>query len=176
MIYIQSKYFEEGICLAQKKLIRLKHKSDDPKLDLEESAVIIIRTPNKIKVNKNSTKYKKEYKYFSILFNEHVIKKIINKLIKTPNSRRILFNFWNNKTDFSENLNSTCLTHIYFRKQQNKLNMHTHMRATESQYLLPIDIYFCNQLHNQICKLSRIPIGIYTHSIDSFHTYKPGVF
>jgi len=191
MIIIKTNSIISAVKLAYFDLLNSKNIPNDQDLIKEDSAIISISNVDKeplvinivgkkILCDYNWRKYfpdidikkiKKEIKYWEKEFIEkRKIKIIINYLRNYPQSRRAIVNFWH---DNHKNLNNkcTCITYLYFRLINNKLEMHSHVRANNLFILVFVDMVILSQFQKIVAKELGLDVGKYIHFVDSFHFY-----
>ncbi len=98
------------------------------------------------------------------------IKTIIEKLKKDPFSKSAQASLWIPKIDNNES-KKPCLQILWFRIENNKLVMHSHMRANDGYKKLMMNLNVFVEVMRYISNELRVPIGKYIHFVDSFHFY-----
>ncbi len=96
------------------------------------------------------------------------IKQIIEYLRKKPTGKRAQASIWNQEVDLYGKI-SPCLQLLWFQIINGKLEMHTHMRATDCYGKLLMNINEFITLQNFIAKKLELKSGLYVQFIDSLH-------
>ena len=96
------------------------------------------------------------------------IENIIEYLIKKPNGKRAQASIWNQEVDLYGKI-GPCLQVIWLQIIDNKLEMHTHMRATDCYGKLLMNMNEFIALQNYIANRLSVQSGSYVQFIDSLH-------
>src|SRR3972149_1715516 len=174
------------------KLYKNRFVTTDPELWKEESATIVVTNTKKEEIDikilekKLSTKYnfqkhfpfidKKivqvELDYWATEFiNAPRLDQVREYLKNNLQSKRAIINLWND--EFRDlNLSCPCATYLYFRKKGKFLEMHSHMRANNTSFLLFMDMYLLSGIHKYLAESLNLVRGSYIHFVDSLHFYR----
>jgi len=99
------------------------------------------------------------------------IKEVIDKLKKTPYTRRAQAITWQPWKDlYSEH--PPCLQRMWFRVVNDKLIMHVHMRSNDALKAAFMNIYAFTELQRYVAKQLDVRVGHYIHMVDSYHVYE----
>ena len=163
----------------------------DPELLKEEVGLICIENRKKdnwVEVDGQSFKYTTAYKKFfpdidlniikiarkywsSELLNNGKIEWLIDYLINFPFSKRAILQLW--KDDYSDlSKSSSCITSIFFRIKNDKLEMHSSVRANNAASLMFLDISFMLAVQDHVAARLSIQSGDYYHFMNSLHLYR----
>jgi len=165
-------------------------RSNDPSVYLEVVAAIIIdrddlsaciinngnvkfapeRIPSKIYFS-NEKLLEEEIYYKNLIQNGEVLNSIVSHLKNDLYSRRCLWNFW--KEDYFINTKNagTCISQIYFRYNNDSLEMHSHMRSNDIIQCYVLDVSFLMAVGQYIARELDVAFGGLFHFVDSFQVY-----
>jgi len=191
MINIKTNSITSAVKLAYFYLLRSKEIPNDKELIKEDSAVIsisnIAKEPfvisivdRKLSCNYDWKKYfpdidtkkiKEELEYWEDEFiGKRKMKTMIDYLRNYPQSRRAIVSFWHDSYR-GPNDKCSCITYLYFRLRNNKLEMHSHVRANNLFFLVFLDIVILSQFQKLVANKLGLDVGDYVHFIDSLHFY-----
>ena len=109
--------------------------------------------------------------YYETIFSSGKLDKAIN-LIKTDSSTKKAIVYLIEKPKPKNNLIPPCMTCLFFRVINGRLNMHCHMRANNAYLVFLINLHINHAIHLEAARKLGIKVGNYFHFIDSFHVYK----
>ena len=103
------------------------------------------------------------------------VKKVIAHLRSNPSSRRAIIDLWASK--YSKNLDkpAVCVSQLYFRMIDGKLDMHSHSRANDAYRLLMMDMQVMMTIQKTVADKLGVKPGRFVHFVDSLHLYKRDV-
>ncbi|MFW6173057.1 MAG: thymidylate synthase [Elusimicrobiota bacterium] len=126
----------------------------------------------------NSTKWK--YTYHSRLFAYTVggrvvfhfdqIDKVVEMLKKCGFTRRAQAITWQPPRDMASD-DPPCLNRLWFRINNNKLNMNIHIRSNDAYKAAFLNMYAFTELQKSVADRVGVEVGEYIHIADSFHIY-----
>lgn len=172
-------------------LFESAHIPSDPELLREEVGLICIKNRQKnnwVEINGRFFKYTTAYKKFfpeidanvvktarkywnNELLNNRKIEWLVDYLISFPFSKRAILQLW--KDDYSDlSKSSSCITSIFFRIKDDKLEMHSLVRANNATSLMFLDMSFMLAVQEHVAARLNIQSGDYYHFIDSLHLYR----
>jgi len=167
--------------------------SDDPALLCEDTAVIEVIDPSMSKLafvrDKTSFRYTGQYAkyvlgiektltkleedhYTEILLSDPALNTLVGCLRTSPSSRRILLSTWLPMHAMPTRPAAPCLTQLYFRRNNGKLEVHSHFRANDAYRLLLMDMQLVTSIQQEVARQLGLSIGRYIHFVDSLHFYK----
>ncbi|MBI2630577.1 hypothetical protein HYW76_05755 [Candidatus Pacearchaeota archaeon] len=109
--------------------------------------------------------------YYETIFSSGKLDKVIN-LIKVDSSTKKAVIYLIDKPKPKNNLIPPCMTCLFFRIINGKLNMHCHMRANNAYLIFLINLHINHMIHSEAARRLGMKVGNYFHFIDSFHIYK----
>jgi hypothetical protein len=192
MIYATAQTVLEATRQSCFKLLSCQANSDDPSILHESAAVIEVTEPQKepqgFTINNDRFSYQLNYDQYFPLVDPSLIKteendytklfidsghlyKIISSLKKHPDSRRNIISTWSS-TYLDPDVVGVCITQLYFRLYQGKLDMHSHARANDAYRLLLLDMQLAISIQMEVAKAINKSIGKYVHFVDSLHYYR----
>ena len=121
----------------------------------------------------NPQEGKWSYTYSQRMFNYNGIDQIadvIDKLKKTPYSRRAQAIIWQPEIDMKNN-HCPCLQRIWFRIEDNKLHMNTHMRSQDAYKAAFMNFFAWTELQKWVAEKIGVETGEFIHMVDSYHIY-----
>jgi len=114
------------------------------------------------------------YTYNELIWQNHQLAKIVNRIKIDPDSRQLWLSLWNPNRDPSllGGLSRVpCSLGYAFQVREGKLNMHYIMRSCDFATFFPNDVYLAIKLLEYVSKQVNIPVGSFTHTIFSLHVY-----
>jgi len=195
MIIIKSKNIVSSTKKSFFELLEKKDRPSDDELLREDFAIICIEQPEfghilnigskMIECNLNWWHFfpaidmeiiESELKYWhEELIRNRKIVKIENYIKNNRQSRRMIVSFWN---DRFRNINSkkcSCITYVYFRIVNEKLEMHSHARANNMFFLVFVDLVILSQIQKILARRLNLECGKYVHFVDSLHFYRKDI-
>ena len=112
-----------------------------------------------------------EKHYTTLLLTSGRVSAIVKHLSKYPDSRRALLSGWSPRF-YTVNREAPCLTALYFRIRQGRLDVHAHARACNAYTLLLLDLQVVAAVQELVAHKLMVPTGIQTQYIDSLHFYR----
>jgi len=173
-------------------LLSCPQNTSDPTILRESVAAIEVTNPSLEQqgfiIQNNSFVYQKNYQdyipsidtelvseeerdYTRLFISSGHIDSIIHHLIKFPASRRNLISSWA-PIYLDPTVVGVCITHLYFRLYNGKLEVHSHARANDAYRLLLLDMQLATSIQAEVAKAIDKPVGKYIHFSDSLHFYK----
>lgn len=110
-----------------------------------------------------------EYTYHDRIKNQ--ISFVIEELKRDPASRRAVIDVRDNSVDMF-NDHPACLQHIMVMLRQNKLDMKVLMRSNDATEATFMNAFAFICLQQKIAGELGVEVGSYTHTANSFHSYK----
>lgn len=192
MLYITSSNYLKAAKEAFLNVLESNREASDPDIDKEDAAVIEITNVESIDMAAGYDGKKMYYnfdliKYYPsnpIIIEEEMahwntelikgkkIRKLIDHLKKNPNSRRAILDLWDNKYAKYLNKPAVCVSQLYFRIIDGKLDMHSHARANDAYKLLLMDMQVMMTIQTIVADELDIKAGNFIHFIDSLQLYK----
>lgn len=83
-----------------------------------------------------------------------------------------MVDLWDKKFLINLDKGAACITQIYFRVKDNKLEIHTHARANDIYECMLLDLHFMQYVHYSVAKINNLELGDHIHFIDSMQMYK----
>jgi thymidylate synthase len=108
------------------------------------------------------------------LFEEYdEIGRIIQLLRSWPDCPRAQISLWRSETDYQRESIAPCLQILWFKINNDRLDLHVHMRTSDcyGKLLLNINEFIALQEHVAV-QLSPVRIGIYRQFVDSLHFHE----
>lgn len=158
----------------------------------ERSAVIRIKpggiNPVGFYINANTFVYKGDYAtyipeidtslvaeeerdYTKLFLANGAIDSLILALRKNNDSRRAVVSSWDSQY-LDPKVVGVCITQLYARLRDGKLELHSHARANDAYRLLLLDMQLALCIQQELAERVGVPVGEYIHFIDSLHVYK----
>ena len=113
-----------------------------------------------------------EEHYNQAIFAKGHLDVIVRHLRRHPDSRRALISVWSMQHHLNVTRAAPCLTQLYFRLYNGKVDVHAHARACDAYRLLLLDMQVVGALHAVVADRLQLLPGRYIHFIDSLHFYK----
>ncbi len=110
-----------------------------------------------------------EYTYHDRIKNQ--LPFIIEELRRDPASRRAVIDVRDNSVDMF-NDHPACLQHIMFMIRGGKLDMKVLMRSNDATEATFMNAFAFIALQSQVAETLGVGVGSYTHTANSFHSYK----
>ena len=192
MIIVQSDNLIEAAKRTFLKLYDGEPNRSDPSIFREDVAVIQVSEPDKqepaFELRENKLYYIGDYlKYYpdmdkdlprieqehftEILLEPGHIDAITDHLKQHPDSRRGLVSTWAPKYLLHPKQSGVCITQLYFRMKDGRLEVHSHSRANDAYRLLLLDMQLSTWAQQEIAGRLGVDIGEYIHFVDSLQLY-----
>lgn len=98
---------------------------------------------------------------------------VIDTLLDDRSSRQAVVNIWRDRPRQSHDTPCTLSWQFFVRDE--KLEMHTHMRANDVWRGLPYDIFNFTQIQRWLAATLYLPCGEYHHHVGSMHIYESDI-
>ncbi len=186
MIQLQTHSFIEAHHLTVKKLFHESHPSSDPELLCESFITLeISQFPEPgdwlrdKSVLEEATKHlhptdkiaERIRDHYSERMTDQKIHDVIQLLKRRPYSKKAVIQVWEDG-DLDRERNSACIMYIWFRRNENALNCHTHIRASDVFKKLLANLLIVSRIHIDIAKQLGLEVGIMRFVSDCGHLYK----
>jgi len=102
--------------------------------------------------------------------NNNQVHYVINKLRENPLSKRAIISLWAPNIDQTKD-KVPCMTLLWFRIINQKLNVHAHMRANDAYGKLLMNLNLTTELQKHIAAALKVEPGTYHHLVSSLHLY-----
>jgi len=112
-----------------------------------------------------------EEDYSELFLQSGGLKTLVEHFRLYPDSRRQLFSSWL-PMHMDPKVVGVCITQLYCRLRNNTLELHSHARANDAYRLLLLDMQLAMSVQREIASQLNVPLGRYTHFVDSLHFYK----
>lgn len=96
---------------------------------------------------------------------------VISELRRNPDSRRAVIDIRNNAEEMGEE-EIACMQHIQFFIRDGKLDMKVLFRSEDAIRAAFTNIFGLVMLQEYVALCLCVPVGQYTHRVNSFHVYK----
>lgn len=99
---------------------------------------------------------------------------VLRRLTSDASTRRAVITIWDPLRDGTVDTgisNYPCTTELQFMIRDDKLNLHTTMRANDVWHGLTYDAFVFNQLQRTVARELDIEVGTYFHHATSLHVY-----
>jgi hypothetical protein len=110
--------------------------------------------------------------YTGLLLESGYLDNAENYLRQAPGSRRNLVDTWMPDYIDPTRQASPCLTQLFFRLRDTKLELHAHFRANDAYKLLLMDLELVACVQVEMARRLGVTVGMYIQFIDSLHFYK----
>ena len=190
MIIIKTNHLLQAAKLAFLALYQGEKNVSDPSIFREDAAVIEVSSPTdtpfglrdgRLSYSGDYLRYfpylegstvTAEEEYFTTAFIEagH-LDAITSYLQSRPDGRRALVSIWSPKFLEASTKPSACITQLYFRVFNGRLEVHSHSRANDAYRLLLLDMQFCCWVQADVARQLRLSVGRYIHFVDSLQLY-----
>jgi hypothetical protein len=112
-----------------------------------------------------------ERDYTKLFLASGAVPAITQALLNDGNSRRCVASSWDDKY-LDPQVVGVCITQLYARMRNGKLEFHSHARANDAYRLLLLDMQLALCIQEAIAQAIGVPVGEYVHFADSLHVYK----
>jgi hypothetical protein len=119
--------------------------------------------------NNNKMKEECEY-YYDIIFGSGKFEKSLKMLKEDSSNKKAIITI--NEEPKPKNGKIPCMTCLYPRIINGRLNLACHMRANNCYRLLLVNMHINQAIHREFARKLNLPIGNYYHFVDSLHIYK----
>jgi len=111
-----------------------------------------------------------ERDYTKLFLSNNAVRDMTQAIIKDTDSRRCLATSWD-KRYLNPQVVGVCITQLYARMHNGKLELHSHARANDAYRLLLLDMQLALCIQRAIATAAEVPTGDYIHFVDSLHMY-----
>lgn len=118
------------------------------------------------------------YTYNEMLWNNYQLHKILNQMVKDPDSRQLWVSLWNPNKDpdlLGGVSRVPCSLGYGFQVREGKLNMHYVMRSCDFATHFCNDVYLAIKLLEWVSNMTGFPVGNFTHTMFSVHIYNKDI-
>ncbi|HSW65653.1 MAG TPA: thymidylate synthase [Bacillota bacterium] len=192
MIYISARSITQAAKKGLLATLGCAANASDPAISHETAATIVVTKPDSeppgFVIQNNTFAYQNNYAAYlpevdSSLVNDEEIDytklfispghldTIIACLKKYPDSRRNVINSWSPRCLDPKEV-GVCITQLYFRLNNGRLDLHSHARANDAYRLLLLDMQLATSIQHAVARATHAPVGEYVHFVDSLHCYK----
>lgn len=118
------------------------------------------------------------YTYNEMLWNNNQLGKVIDRMLKDPDSRQLWVSLWNPNKDpdlLGGVSRVPCSLGYGFQVREGKLNMHYVMRSCDFATHFCNDVYLAIKLLEWVSNMTGFPVGNFTHTMFSVHVYNKDI-
>lgn len=118
------------------------------------------------------------YTYNEMLWNNNQLGKVIDRMLKDPDSRQLWVSLWNPNKDpdlLGGISRVPCSLGYGFQVREGKLNMHYVMRSCDFATHFCNDVYLAIKLLEWVSNMTGFPVGNFTHTMFSVHVYNKDI-
>lgn len=118
------------------------------------------------------------YTYNEMLWNNNQLHKIMDRMLKDPDSRQLWVSLWNPNKDpdlLGGVSRVPCSLGYGFQVREGHLNMHYVMRSCDFATHFCNDVYLAIKLLEWVSNMTGFPVGNFTHTMFSVHVYNKDI-
>lgn len=118
------------------------------------------------------------YTYNEMLWNNNQLGKVMDRMLKDPDSRQLWVSLWNPNKDpdlLGGVSRVPCSLGYGFQVREGRLNMHYVMRSCDFATHFCNDVYLAIKLLEWISNMTGFPVGNFTHTMFSVHVYNKDI-
>lgn len=118
------------------------------------------------------------YTYNEMLWNNNQLGKVMDRMLKDPDSRQLWVSLWNPNKDpdlLGGVSRVPCSLGYGFQVREGKLNMHYVMRSCDFATHFCNDVYLAIKLLEWVSNMTEFPVGNFTHTMFSVHIYNKDI-
>lgn len=118
------------------------------------------------------------YTYNEMLWNNNQLGKVMDRMLKDPDSRQLWVSLWNPNKDpdlLGGISRVPCSLGYGFQVREGHLNMHYVMRSCDFATHFCNDVYLAIKLLEWVSNMTGFPVGNFTHTMFSVHVYNKDI-